>query len=246
MPLPDRTSELSFGEVNSDCADTLFYNKIVVVKGQLPLESEAGVAAAYHAARKKMLHRRIPSRILEEAGLGKNRLYRKIQAKDVKANPYELPEHMQSAQQAVEALLGVHGLFAVDEKIRAFYHDANLSQNLALFALSLSNIAFGPHQDNQGKAGLAEAAQFKPTVWTVHQLGPAAPAPAAYTFRTEPGDIVVLKERQGPCPTEAPIFRTGEHTFMPDGSAIHSGLNITGEPRYGLGLFNEQIEERVA
>lgn len=66
-----------------------------------------------------------------------------------------------------------------------------------------------------------------------------------FKFITEAGDVVVLAERKGPAPTEPPAFRTGEHTFFEDGSRIHGGVNLGNGPRYGLGLFNEQVEEVI-
>lgn len=243
----DRSSELSFRVINDECTEQLVNGSgVVVVKDSLPLETEPGVVAAYHAARKRMLHRRLASRVMAKAGLGDTSLYLKVQAKDVKADLYEdLPKHKRSAQGAIDALLDVHGQFAERTKVAEVY-DGSLEQNLALFALALEERAFPTHQDNQGKGGIAEAAQYQPTQWTIYHVNESGLAVPDYTFNTERGDTVVLAERTGPPPVEAPEFRTGEHTFFEDGSVVHSGINLGNAPRYGLGLFNEQVEEVIS
>lgn len=244
----NRTAELSFREVNDECVDQLLEGTgIVVLKDSLPLDTETGVRTAYHAARKRMLHRRLTARAMAGVGLGGTKLYRLTQAPPVKADPRELPKHMRTARPAVDALLDVHGQFAEQTKVLEIYGGA-LEQNLALFGLSLkgNRSAFPRHQDNQGKAGIAEAAQFDDTQWTIYRLSGIGPTTTSvvpdYTFLAERGDVVVLAERTGPAPSVAPTIGTGEHVFYQDGSPIHEGMKLYDGDRYGLGLFNEQVE----
>ena len=241
--LRDRTAELAFDTITDECVEQLMDGSgIIVVKNSLSPETVTGVAMAYQAARRRLLHRRLASRALAEVGFGASTVYEKVRARDVTVNPYQLPKHMKTAQSALDTLLDLHRQLIAHPKLTSVY-DGALDQNLALFALSRGSQAFPIHQDSQGTAGIAEAAQFQPTLWTIYQLNSYNLALPDYSFRTDIGDTVVIAERIGPPPPRPLVSRTGEHTFIEDGSVIHSGINLSNEARYGLGLFNEQVKE---
>lgn len=244
--IPDRTTKVSFERVDHESAYFLLDNGVVVFKKSVPAEAVGGVVTAYERHRKLQLPRRAAAKALVKIGLGDSRAHELIRAKAVEANAERLPIHMRCAQIAIDAATELNrNLFSLPEIFMRYGGRKEL--NLARFALSIAEEAFPPHQDSRGNTGLAYAEQILPTLWQIRNGQPEQPipeTPIAYCFETEPGDIVVLTERVGECPDFIPLVQ-GEREFFHDGSVIHGGLNFTGEPRYGLGLFHQEQAETI-
>lgn len=244
--VPDRTAEVSFERVDQESAYYLLDNGVAVFKKSVPTEAIGGVVKAYERHRKLQLPRRILAKGLAGVRLGDSRAHEVIRAKAVEANAQRLPLHMKCAQPAVNAAIGLNAaLFGNPEIYRTYGGYREL--NLARFALSIVEEAFPPHQDSRGNTGLAYAEQFSPTLWRIRggQEGlPIPEAPVSYYFETESGDTVVLTERVGECPDTIPLAQ-GEREFFEDGSIIHGGVDLSGEPRYGLGLFCQERAETI-
>jgi hypothetical protein len=241
----DRTSTLSFETVDNASTEALIANRIVLMKAVVPELALDGIRVAFNRSRQRALPRRIAGRLMLESGLGGTMLYKKTRVSDVSANPQRLPSHMRPAQSAVDRLMDLNDAFFEKPEIVEKYGIRRL--NLAILFKSDTAEAFGEHQDNQGTTGLALAPQLQPTLWKIHEFSaedPHPPAPVSFTFTTEVGDAVVLMEREGDCPPSVP-FRQGTELYFADGSTIHSGINLTSNTRFGLGLFHQEIAETI-
>lgn len=244
---PDLTSELSFDAPTTSCVDALLQYRVAVIKGVLwpnPARYEQGVLEAYHGARFRMSHLRAASRLVSWAGYEDTRFSKTVRPPDVRVDPLNLPRHMRSAQPAIDGLLAVHSNLTLDSRLRERY--SNLETNLALFNLSnrqRPTEAFVPHQDNQGVTGLGVSGQLRRTLWRIYGpvTHPCAPQtlPIAFEFHTDPGDAVVLMEREGARPITVP-YREGETLVYPDGSPVHGGLKGDAIPRPQVTLFTEE------
>lgn len=239
----DRTAELTFDSVTEECVDTLLHEHVVIMKAVVPLDAKEGVAAAYHADRRRMIHRRLAARAVSAFGFDEESgLYRRVQAPDVSASLEDLPRHMRSILPAVEPMQALNQEFGQYERIKRRYDELKL--NLALLGLSWSDEAFPEHQDSRGTTGLSYAAQFTRTGWSIHHFVPEPPAPVAYTFETEPGDVVVQTEREG-LPPSTVGYREGGRRFYANASLIHSGIRLDDSWRYTLALFQEDRPESL-
>lgn len=242
---PDRTTELRFASIDEGAVETLLNNRVLILGDTLGSTELKGIETAYIASRRHDLLHRMAGRALLEAGFGKTDLYKRLRVSDIKLDLENPAQHMIAAMPAIDTIRELNAQFFEYQALLDIYGNSEL--NLALFGLSRTKDAFGEHQDSRGATGLAYAAQFKPTKWQIHKLTPSnphPPAPLDFTFTTETGDIVVLMQREGACPPSIPYRESGSH-FYEDASLIHSGVNLSWDPRYIMGVFNQQVAETL-
>jgi hypothetical protein len=152
---------------------------------------------------------------------------------------------MSAAMPAVEAIVDLNAQFFRNSQVAERYSRSTL--NTAIFGISRGDEAFSEHQDSLGATGLAFAAQQKPALWRIHKFVqdyPYPPAPIDYTFATNAGDVVVLMQREGPAP-QTVSYRQSSRQFEPDGSLIHSGINIDVGDRFIMGVFSQEVDETI-
>ncbi len=103
---------------------------------------------------------------------------------------------------------------------------------------------FAQHQDSQGVRGFGFAVQTAETLWHA-QPSLTISGSEDFTFRTHPGDVVIIRERVGDIDPDQPLpIGQGFDTFVPDGSVVHTGLNLSDTVgRYTLNLFSTEFNE---
>ncbi len=251
MKYPDKTESISFNDVKEETVPVLLEEGVVVIKGLVSAVYLDGIKKAFHSSRRHDLPRRISGKLMALSGMGNTKLYKNTRVSDIAYDPTNLPKYMQSAQPVLSTIIDLNSKFFENTLISDIYGIRTL--NLAHFFVSPADgPAIGEHQDSQGATGLAFAPQTQPTLWHIHRFiqrgnfdGTSIPPfPVDFSFNTEAGDVVVLAERRGRCPDKVE-FREGTSRYYRDGSRIHSGENLTGLDRYGMGVFHQEIMETI-
>lgn len=232
----DKTAELSFFSVNEACVERLLGVGVVVMKDVVSVDALEGIAHAYRAARRHALPRRIAARAIAASGNGETKLYRTFAAKPVSTRNPDMPRHMRSITPAIQQLDSLADRFFEHQAIANRYPKSRALNQIAL-PINRGHEAFPRHQDSNAMSGLGFAVQPTLTRWHIHTVNDNIPGLPAYTFTTEPRDVVVLAERSGPAPSQMHADR-GYFDIAEDGSVVHSGVNLENRPRYGLGAFH--------
>lgn len=241
----DRTEELSFEAVDSAAALSLIANGVLVLKQQLAASELEGPKHAYIMHRRVTIPRRAAGRAVRAIG-GDTKLYRKLRVSTIAADPRKLPWYMKSAQPVVDTINKLDSELFEFSAITDIYSPADL--NIATFFASEDSDAVKEHQDSRGATNLAYAPQLHPTLWQIHTFDledPTPPAPVAYTFQTEPGDIVALTQRRGPAPAMTPKFGESAVRFSKNSSLIHSCVRLSAGRRFGMGIFYQEVAEQI-
>ncbi len=110
--------------------------------------------------------------------------------------------------------------------------------NVAILNRFAPHEEFEPHQDSVTIAGLSYVFQTSPTLWRIHKGGPPI-AHAPFSFTTDVGDLVVQTQRHGELDATMTHRHTGFTDFAEDGSAVHSGANLTNKNRFTIQLFSD-------
>lgn len=141
------------------------------------------------------------------------------------------------SHQVIETVEGINeDLYELPE-VAAVYGNAPHQLTNALINRSSKNGWFASHQDSLGVRGIGYSVQTVQTMWHVR---PSLTIPGAedFTFMTFPGDVVAIRERADDLDSPDPLLLgQGFTEYYPEGSVVHSGLDLSGETRYSLNLF---------
>jgi len=160
--------------------------------------------------------------------------------------PLQLPTHSPifsaATRKAIARIESLNNeLYQIPEVAEIYGQEAHLVTH-GLFVRVRKGRAFDRHQDSLGCRGFGFSIQTSPTVW---HLEPSLTDPDQedFTAQTQPGDLVVIRERAGSLENDSIPIGYGFDQFDPRGSIVHTGYNTSGRMRYSLNLFSTEIME---
>lgn len=192
----------------------------------------------------------IPSTPLRALRVGAERVLGRANTPDfLQRRPIQLLEprwHLLGAKTlaVMQRIQALNYTVAATQPISEVYGEGVHLLNTAILNRFAPHEEFEPHQDSVKNVGLSYVIQTSPTLWYIHEGGPLIEH-APYSFTTGPGDLVVQTQRSGELDTTMVHRHTGFTDFAEDGSAVHSGLNLTPKNRFSIQLFSDQTTAEV-